>query len=286
MNLNDYDISNAYTARVTESTRITPDNWEAEVRHIVLEFPEDDFDFYEGQSIGVLVPGPHDFGNKQHLRLYSIASSRRGEGSIPHAISLCVRRCFYVDEVSGERYPGKASNYLCNATAGDQVQITGPYGAHFKVPEDQNANMVMVGVGTGVAPFRAFMRNIYEERGNWKGKVRLYYGAKSGVELLYRNEFNKDMGLYYDMKTFRAFEVVSPRPAFDVPPPIDNLLEEHKAEVWEMMQAPNTYVYLAGLLDVAEKFQKAMVKLAGSKDAWKTKRAELIQQGRYAELLY
>jgi ferredoxin--NADP+ reductase len=188
--------------------------------------------------------------------------------------------------VSGEKYPGKASGYLCDAVPGDRVSITGPYGSHFHVPAEDTSNLLMVGAGTGIAPFRAFIRYIYEERGGWKGKVRLFYGAKSGVELLYRNEFNKDMALYYDMQSFRAFEVVSARPAFDVPPAIDTLIEENRGEVWEMMQDPKTYVFLAGLAGTADKFQKAMVKLAGSKDAWREKRAELIQQGRYAELLY
>ena len=36
-------------------------------------------DYIEGQSIGVLVPGPHDFGEAYHFRLYSIASPRNGE---------------------------------------------------------------------------------------------------------------------------------------------------------------------------------------------------------------
>ena len=42
--------------------------------------------------------------NSAHLRLYSIASSRHGDDGKGMTISLCVRRCFYVDEVSGERF--------------------------------------------------------------------------------------------------------------------------------------------------------------------------------------
>jgi hypothetical protein len=67
------------------------------------------FSYVEGQSIGVLTPGPHPFGNAQHLRLYSIADPRSaGEGG---EIAICVRRCFYIDEVSGERYKGISSNH-------------------------------------------------------------------------------------------------------------------------------------------------------------------------------
>ena len=130
MKLTEYDISHPYRASVVTNERITPSQTD-EVRHIVLGIPDATFSHVEGQSIGVLVPGPHQFGNEHHMRLYSIASSRMGEEQNLSEISLCVRRCFYIDEVSGERYPGVASNYLCDRQAGDTVTITGPYGRQF-----------------------------------------------------------------------------------------------------------------------------------------------------------
>src|SRR5215472_13393044 len=103
MNLSEYDISNPYTATLVTSERITPADSSAEVRHLVFQLPESDFDYVEGQSIGVLAPGPHEFGNAHHLRLYSIASPRQGENGRDRTISICVRRCFYIDEINGER---------------------------------------------------------------------------------------------------------------------------------------------------------------------------------------
>lgn len=285
MKLGEYDISHPYTAKLVSSDRLTPSNSDAEVRHLVLQLPENDFDFLEGQSIGVLTPGPHEFGNPHHLRLYSVASSSHGETG-RDTISICVRRCFYIDEISGERYPGKASNYLCDAQPGDPIQITGPYGSHFTMPPEPHCNMLMVGAGTGIAPFRAFIRKIYEERGEWKGKVRLFYGAKTGMEMLYMNDIERDMALYYDEKSFKAFEAVSPRPRVDHLPALDRLLLENQAEVWEMIQDNKTYVYVAGLVAAVEKFGKAMAAIAGSEEAWILKRHELTAQRRYAELLY
>lgn len=286
MNLAEYDISHPYQASIVSTEPLTPADSDVEVRHIVLRMPPGDFEFVEGQSIGVLVPGPHEFGNRHHLRLYSIASSRKGDSGASDSISICVRRCFYLDEISGERYPGKASNFLCDARAGDPVLVTGPYGAHFTLPADPAANLLMIGAGTGIAPFRAFVRHIYEERGGWQGKVRLYYGAKRGTELLYRNDKQKDLNLYYDDRTFQAFEAVSARPVFDPQPALDKLLLDHQAEVWEMINDPKTYVYVAGLPEAAQRFEKAMIVLAGSEEAWLKLRGSLAEQRRYAELLY
>lgn len=286
MNLSEYDVSNPYTATLASSERITPADWEAEVRHLVLQLPVPDFSYREGQSIGVLVPGPHEFGNPHHLRLYSIASPREGENGHEGTISICVRRCFYIDDISGERYPGKASNYLCDASPGGSIQITGPYGSRFLVPEDDTCNLLMIGVGTGIAPFRAFVRHIYEKRGGWNGKVRLFYGANTGMELLYRNEIRKDLALYYDEKSFKAFDAVSPRPHFDVAPALDRVLVENSQEVWDLIQDPKTCVYIAGLVDAAKKFEKAMIVAAGSEQAWHNTRDKLIAEGRLSELLY
>ena len=286
MNLSEYDITHAYTAKLIASDRITPPDSAAEVRHLVLQLPVSDFKHSEGQSIGVLAPGPHDFGNPHHLRLYSIASPPQGENGCDSTISICVRRCFYIDEVNGERYPGKASNYLCDAEPGERIQITGPYGSPFTIPRDKTSNLLMVGMGTGIAPFRAFIRRIYEERGGWQGKVRLFYGAKTGMELLYRNEYKKDLGLYYDEQSFQAFEAVSARPHFDAPPLLDSALLEHACEIWEMVEERKTYVYVAGLVEAGRQFEKSMVAIAGSEQIWHALREKLVAQKRYTELLY
>ena len=298
MNLYEYDFSNIRVATVRSTERITPPGDPVEVRHLELDVPEDRLEYLEGQSIGVLVPGPHEFGEPYHFRLYSIASPRNGEDGNAATLSICVRRCFYVDDVSGERYPGLASNYLCNAAPGDPIQIAGPYGS--------KANLIMIGVGTGIAPFRAFVKHIYEVRGGWEGEVRLFYGAKTGTELLYMNDVRKDLSLYYDEKSFKAFEAISPRPHFDAPPDLEKLLRENSREVWDLVQKPDTYVYVAGLSDAATNFKKAMIAAAGSEEAWRRAVARdreldeaagladasprqfdvLVQEGRYSELLY
>lgn len=286
MKLSDYAINNPITTTLLRSERITPADSSAEVRHLVLQLPEGPFEYFEGQSIGVLAPGPHEFGNHHHLRLYSIANPRGGEDGRPDTISICVRRCFSIDDISGERYPGRASNFLCDANPGDPIPIIGPLGNQFEVPADPTTNMLMIGAGTGIAPFRAFVKRIYQVHRGWEGKVRLFYGARTGMELLYQNDIRNDLALYYDHSSFKAFEALSPKPHYDAPPAFDSALLDNASEVWEMIENPKTFVYVAGLISATTKFEQAMAQLAGSDSAWQDKKANMIASQRYTELLY
>lgn len=279
------EIGPTTAAVIKASQRVTPDS-AAEVRHLTLEVLDPAFQFVEGQSIGVLVPGPHAFGNAQHLRRYSIANARNlpmGDGV---TLELLVRRCFYVDEISGERYPGVASNYLCDARPGDPLTISGPYLSPFKMPLDNRANLLMIGTGTGVAPFRAFAQLIYERRGDWKGQVRLYYGGRSGLDLMYANDETTDLANYYDDKTFQAFRALGTRPMMSSSQALEQGLAEHAADAWRLIRESNTHVFLSGLGKIAQVFDQVMAEQAGSADAWKQFKQQLIDEGRWSELTY
>ena len=285
MKLAEYDIEHKYNADVISSERIT-DESTTEVRHIILRVSDPTFHYFVGQSIAVLVPGPHAFGNEYHTRLYSIASAREGEGDHMTDLSICVRRCSYIDDVSGERYPGVASNYLCDLRAGDRIQIAGPFGRQFYPPRDPNSNILMIGIGTGIAPFRAFVRHIYEEHGHWQGKVRLFYGAKTGMDLLYMNNRNSDIASYYDKETFKAFEMLSARPSVDAPEEVERTLKDNADEVWSLLQDPKTYVYVSGLSRLEEQLDKVLADIAGSDEAWDQLKARMLEEHRWSTLFY
>ena len=272
-------------AVVKDNTRITPDSRE-EVREITLQIDDPSFRYIEGQTIGIVIPGPHPFGNKYHMRRYSIAKDNgMGTDGVSEFVIL-VRRCFYIDDVSGESYPGIASNHLCDATSGDKLILSGPYKAPFKIPQDSSSNLLMIGTGTGIAPFRGFIQRIYQEKGSWKGNVRLFYGAKSGMDLLYMNDINDDLTNYYDEKTFQAYNGLVDRPLSKDVEGLENSIEDNAQEIWSLIREPNTYVFLAGLKDVSKTFNKKMSELAGSEEAWDELRKQLIQENRLSELLY
>ena len=116
--------------------------------------------------------------------------------------------------------------------------------------------------------------------------MRLFYGAKSGLEMLYMNDEQNDFENYYDEETFKAFSAVSPRPHMDDPIPLDEALEKHGEEVWEMVLKPDTHVYVAGLENVLEQLDKTFVGMAGSAEKWERRKAELVAGRRWTELVY
>ena len=271
------------SATLVGSHRITPEAAAEEVRHLVFRSTDPSFDGPVGSCIRILAPG--QFGAKHHARIYSIMDVEEIRGQA-RDFAICVRRCQYIDEFNGERYDGVASNYLCNLKAGDSIEFAGPVSYPFVMPDDKRSNLLMIGMGTGIAPFRGLVRQIYEKVGGWQGQVRLFFGARSGLELLYLNDENSDLSLYFDQPTFKAFQAVSPRPAMDAPVALDKTIAQNAAEVWSLVQAPETHFFVAGTESMWPGVEKALIAVAGSKDAWFDVRKALSDSGRWHSVLY
>jgi ferredoxin--NADP+ reductase len=282
--LSDLNTKQQYKAKVKQSHRLTPTHKE-EIREIILEVEDPEFKCQVDQSFGVLVEHSSDFGNEFHHRLYSVADLPATENGNTQ-ITMLVKRCSYVDDFSGELYHGVSSNYLCDRKVGDKITITGPFELPFKVPEDKTSNMILIGMGTGIAPFRAFIKHIYSQEKEWKGKIRLFYGAKSGLELLYLNDKDGDLTNYYDKNTFEAFHALSPRPHWEDPILLDEAIESRAEEILEMLSYSNTYIYIAGYEKVKENLNKAFINIMGSKEKWENRKAELIAGKKWAEVIY
>jgi len=285
--MSDYEfepgVSNTIQAVLVSSQRITPETTD-EVRQLRLHIEEPAYYFLEGQNLGVIAPGPHPYGNAVHHRYYTIASATPAGNGVD--LELLVRRCFYIDEVSGERYPGEASNYLCDAQPGTSVTLTGPYRSPFRIPAAPESNLLMLGTGTGIAPFRAFLRRVYEEHKGWQGQVRLFFGARSGADLLYMNDQNSDLGHYYDQETFKAVKAVRGVLLGDESDALGHGLEANVEDIWNLLQSPATHVYLAGLKRIADVFDATMARRAGSPEAWQAVKQGLLDDKRWSELTY
>lgn len=277
------EAATVHALRLASNRRITPPQSPEDVRELRLLCEDLAFDPQVGQCVRVRAPGI--FGRRWHERLYSVADVDRTD---PHCtgVTLLVRRCSSIDDFNGERYPGVASNYLCDLPVGSRVELTGPVGHPFAVPADRSAGLLMIGMGTGIAPFRGLIRRIYDTLGGWEGRVRLFYGARTGLEMLYMNQENDDLAQYFDRPTFEAFRAVSPKPHFGVPPSLEDALSAHAAEVWSLLQEPLTQVYLAGPQAMLDGVERVLEKAAGAPDRWRSQRQEIVAQGRWHEVLY
>lgn len=284
MRLQDYDIQNQFAATVVSTERITPATTD-EVREIQFDVADAALQAAAGQSVGVLAPGQAEFGQRHHFRLYTVADLPERQAGRTR-LTLCVRRCDYVDEYSGERFRGRASNWLCDRRPGDQVTMTGPYGLAFAVPEEPGANLMLIGAGTGIAPFRAFLRHLYAMRPPFAGKVRLFHGGRSGLDLLYQNDQRGDLASYVDQPTFAAIEALSARPHWSDDIDWSGAMKSRGAEIAALLDDVKTYVYVAGLERIRDQLDKVFASVIGSPTRWARRKAELMAGKRWVELLY
>jgi ferredoxin--NADP+ reductase len=156
----------------------------------------------------------------------------------------------------------------------------------FEVPEDREADLLLIGMGTGIAPFRALIKHIYRDIQDWRGRVRLFYGAQTGLELLYMNDQKDDFTQYYDEDTFQAFKALSPRPHWSDPIAMDYELEARSEEILSMLADVRTHIYVAGREDILETLDKVFSGMLGSAEKWQRRKAELIAGNRWVELVY
>merc|ERR1712070_661283 len=117
------------------------------------------------------MPAGEDANGKPHkLRLYSIASTRHGDDFNGNTVSLCVRQLQY--EKDGETINGVCSTYLCDIKPGDKVKITGPVGKEMLLPDEEDANIVMLATGTGIAPMRDERQKTTRQNKRKKRKIK------------------------------------------------------------------------------------------------------------------
>jgi ferredoxin--NADP+ reductase len=286
MKLQDYDKKTRFVAKVLGNERISPAKSNEEVREITFEMESPDFEVAVGQNLGVLAPGQKEIGQEHHFRLYSVADLPQTTPDGHQQLKICVRRCSYIDEFSGEEYPGIASNYLCDLRPGERLTITGPYGQAFELPNEHDAALIFICAGTGIAPFRAFIKYIYKLRPDFKGRIWLFHGGQTGMDLLYRNEEKDDFALYYDHDTFEAFDALSKRPGWSDKADWGSALHTRGQELCTLLSHPKTYVYLAGLEKIRDELDSVLAEVAGSNQTWFRWKDDLAAEGRWTELLY
>ncbi|HVJ57204.1 MAG TPA: sulfite reductase subunit alpha, partial [Terrimicrobiaceae bacterium] len=123
---------------------------------------------------------------KLQPRLYSIASSQKAVGESVHLTVAVVR---YQPERSSHLHRGVCSTFLAERAEGNgKVPVFVHTAKHFRIPENADTPTIMVGPGTGIAPFRAFLQE--RKALGVQGKNWLFFGEqKAASDYFYGDEF-------------------------------------------------------------------------------------------------
>jgi len=239
------------TATVTGNVRVTEVGKTAggdyDTHHIVLDFGSMPFPVLEGQSIGVIPPGVDAKGKPHHARQYSIASPRNGERPGYNNLSLTIKRV--LEDHAGQPVRGVASNFMCDVKVGDKVEVIGPFGTSFLMPNHPRSSIVMICTGTGSAPMRAMTEWRRRLRASGKfesGKLMLFFGARTQEELPYFGPLQSLPKDFIDINF--AFSRTAGQPKRYV----QDAMRERAADLALLLQDPNTYFYVCGLKSMEE----------------------------------
>jgi benzoyl-CoA 2,3-dioxygenase component A len=263
-------------ATVTGNFRVTEVGKDYDTHHVVLDFGPVPFPLLEGQSIGIVPPGTDENGRAHHPRQYSIASPRNGERPGYNNCSLTIKRV--LEDYQGRPVRGVASNYMCDLKVGDKVQVIGPFGASFLMPNHPKSHIVMICTGTGSAPMRAMTEWRRRLRASGKfegGKLMLFFGARSKEELPYFGPLQSLPKDFIDINL--AFSRVPGQPKKYV----QDLLRDRAADLAPLLADPNAFFYVCGLKAMEEGVVLALKDIAAQAGmAWEAIGPALKSQGR------
>lgn len=283
--VNIYRPKNPYMGKCMSNEELVAEGGVGTVRHLKFDISGGDLKYVEGQSIGIVPPGEDDKGKPHKLRLYSIASTRHGDDVDDKTVSLCVRQLEYKHPESGETVYGVCSTHLCNLEVGADVAITGPVGKEMLLPDDEDATIIMMGTGTGIAPFRAFLWRMFKEQHEdykFKGLAWLFFGIPYTANILYRQELEELQQQFPD--NFRLTYAISREQQNPEGGKmyIQNRIQENADELWQLIQKPNTHTYICGLKGMEGGIDAGMTSAAGKFDVnWSDYQKQLKKAHRW-----
>jgi benzoyl-CoA 2,3-dioxygenase component A len=267
-------------ATVSGNVRVTEVGTQAggdyDTHHIVLDFGRMPFPVLEGQSIGILAPGVDASGRPHVARQYSVASPRNGERPGYNNVSLTIKRV--LEDHQGRPVRGVASNFMCDLQVGDKVEVIGPFGASFLMPNHPRSNIVMICTGTGSAPMRAMTewRRRLRKSGKFEGgKLMLFFGARTQEELPYFGPLQSLPKDFIDIHFAFSRTPGAPRRY------VQDAMRERAADLALLLQDPATYFYVCGLKSMEEGVVLALRDVAQQAGLdWEAVGATLKAEGR------
>ena len=287
--VNTYKPKAPFVGTVLDNYSLVAEGAIGRVNHITFDLAGGDpqLHYVEGQSIGIIPEGTDVNGKPHKLRLYSIASTRHGDNLEGSTVSLCVRQLQY--EKEGQTINGVCSTYLCDIEPGAKVKITGPVGKEMLLPPDEDATVIMLATGTGIAPMRTYLRKMFEtgERSKnphyqFRGMAWLFMGVPKTPNLLYDDDFRRyetefPENFRYTTAISREQENAKGGRMY-----IQDRVLEHAEEIFALIENPKTHVYMCGLRGMEPGIDEAMTAAAAAKGLnWAELRPQLKKAERW-----
>ena len=238
--------------------------WGRELIDLFLEFPQSGLSAQD--FVGLLRPMPP--------RLYSIASSLSAHAEEVHLTVAVVRY-----EGNGRKRKGVCSSYLAERV-GDTIPCYLHPNKNFKLPEDSSTPIIMVGPGTGIAPFRAFI----EERQvtGAKGKNWLFFGDRSqNTDYLYGNEWES----YQKEGILNELDLAWSRDQQEKVYVQHKMLEK-KAELWSWLQNGAVFYVCGDASRMAKDVDQALRTVAQDEGSMNEEEAAIWIKGLQKERRY
>ncbi|WMT27623.1 assimilatory sulfite reductase (NADPH) flavoprotein subunit [Bacillus aerius] len=214
-------------------------------------------------------------------RLYSIASSLKANEEEVHLTIGAVRYAAHGRERQG------VCSILCaeRLQSGDTLPVYIQHNQNFQLPQDPEAPIIMVGPGTGIAPFRSFMQEREELGAN--GKSWLFFGDQHFVtDFLYQTEWQKWLKAGVLTKMDVAFSRDTEEKVY-----VQHQMKKHSKELYEWLEQ-GAYVYICGdEKHMAHDVHNALLSIIQEEGAMSKEKAEsylanLQQQKRYQRDVY
>ncbi|MEB2275153.1 assimilatory sulfite reductase (NADPH) flavoprotein subunit [Bacillus sp. ILBB4] len=218
---------------------------------------------------------------KMPARLYSIASSLSAN---PDEVHLTIGAVRY--EAHGRERKGVCS-VLCSERLqpGDTIPVYLQSNKNFKLPQDQETPIIMVGPGTGVAPFRSFMQE-REETGA-KGKSWMFFGDQHFVtDFLYQTEWQKWLKDGVLTKMDVAFSRDAEEKVY-----VQNRMLEHSKELFQWLEEGASFYVCGDKTNMARDVHNTLVEIIETEGNMSREQAEgylaeMKKQKRYQRDVY
>jgi ferredoxin--NADP+ reductase len=205
-----------------------------------------------------------------------------------------VRKSTYIDPLTNHEDHSKkgiCSSFLCDAKVGDLVHLTGPTGKTMLLSETPpTTDIILVATGTGVAPFRSFLRRLFVEdtpaARDFQSFAWLFLGAANQDSLLYADEWQRLTKEFPDRFRWTYALSREERNAIGGKMYIQDKLEFHANEIFARMER-GAHLYFCGLRGMMPGIMATLERAAVMKgQVWSDVLKQWKEQGKWHVEVY